>query len=81
MVVHGAMSPTQLLTKFSLGYSQFLSCALQFHTQLVCLMVVRRLPSIMTAALTVICDIIIVIIFIIIIIIIAQQSTGNYLIT
>ena len=40
-------------------------------------MVVRRLPSIMTAALTVICDIIIVIT----IIIMAQQSTGNYLIT
>lgn len=39
-------------------------------------MVVRRLPSIMTAALTVICDIIVIII-----IIIAQQSTGNYLIT
>ena len=39
-------------------------------------MVVRRLPSIMTAALTVICDIIVIII-----IIIAQQSSGNYLIT
>ena len=39
-------------------------------------MVVRRLPSIMTTALTVICDIIVIII-----IIIAQQSTGNYLIT